>query len=308
MTATKTAESVLPSWLHLQPHERTTDPGPADYKAWGNEMLNSATTAGGVTVGATALYHLLNGFNSAQLPQLLRDETPADTIPTKPVKKKPARRKPATKSAFDLAESLGRMLPTGVMPELPVAGDAPTHPAINSMHESWRQLANIAATGLGGAAGLTLVGTMAAKKRKQDLAAEVEAARQEYFDALTGKKEAAALDSAFEQYKQANPAQPDPANQGLWERLTSAFTDTGSALGDTAKRVGQDAATGLHQAALLSVLGTGGLGGMYMYNRTKERTKAHNLQRAAEARARLKEIQSTPWVAPDELADIAKYR
>jgi hypothetical protein len=306
MTTTKAAESLMPEFLRARPHERIANPGPDDYKAWGNEMINTALTAGSVTAGATALYHLLNGFNSAQLPQLLRDETPADVIPAKPAKKK-TKRQPQLKAASSFAESLGRMLPTGVMPEIPTVSGQPAHPAVNSFHESWRQLANIAAAGLGGTAGLTLIGSLAAQKRKKDLSQEVEDARQEYFDALTGKQ-AEALDAAFQRYKQANPAQPDPANQDWLSRIMTNFSDTANDAGQAAYRVGQDATTGLHQAAILSVLGTAGLGGMYMYNRTKDRTKAHNLRRAAEARARLKEIQSTPWVAADELVDIAKYR
>lgn len=306
MTTTKAAESYWPEFLRARPHERIANPGPDDYKAWGNEMINTALTAGSVTAGATALYHLLNGFNSAQVPQLLRDETPADVMPAKPARKKP-KRQPRLKAASSFAESLGRMLPTGAMPDIPSVSGQPAHPAVNSFHESWRQLANIAATGLGGAAGLTLVGGLAAKKRKKDLAQEVEDARQEYFDALTGKKEAAALDAAFARYKQAEPA-PAPENQDWLSRIMTNFSDTANDAGQAAYRAGQDVTTGLHQAAILSVLGTAGLGGMYMYNRTKDRTKAHNLRRAAEARARLKEIQSTPWVAPDELVDIAKYR
>jgi hypothetical protein len=39
-----------------------------------------------------------------------------------------------------------------------------------------------------------------------------------------------------------------------------------------------------------------------MYNQTKSRSRAENLRRAAAARARLRGLQQTPWVDPEQLA------
>jgi hypothetical protein len=171
----------------------------------------------------------------------------------------------------------------------------------SSTHESWRQLYNIAAAGLGGYAGLSLIGALAQGKQQESLADQVEAARQEYFDALQGKTaEAAALDAAYEQkIKTAQDPQPP---RDLLTDISGAL----QALGGGAYRAGQEGITGLHMAALMSGIGTGGLGAMYMYNRTKDRTRAKNLERAQAAKMRLKDIQQRPWVDPVELAQLTR--
>ena len=59
---------------------------------------------------------------------------------------------------------------------------------------------------------------------------------------------------------------------------------------------------------MLAALGSGAVGATYMYNQTKARSKAENVQRAAAARARLRGLQQTPWVDPEQLATLAQNK
>jgi hypothetical protein len=59
----------------------------------------------------------------------------------------------------------------------------------------------------------------------------------------------------------------------------------------------------LRTAYVLSMLGAGGLGAKYMYDRTKELTKGENLAKAQASRARLKGLPPV-WVDPDSLAQV----
>jgi hypothetical protein len=188
----------------------------------------------------------------------------------------------AIKNSFDLnsiSESVGKVLPKTMIPfspGLPGRGPAPSadpHP----WRKSWSTAANIGGAGLAAFAGANLVNSLVKAKKKRDHAAALEAARSEYYEALTGKR-ASVLDAAFEQVKQAN-----------------VLSTTASALWNTPQT--------LRTAYLLTLLGAGGLGAKYMYDRTSQLTEGENLAKAQASRARTKGLPPV-WVDPASLAHI----
>jgi hypothetical protein len=245
---------------------------------YGKELLNSALYGAGLTASGAALYHLFNGLQSARVPELLRDEAPVAAKP-KPTTSK--RKRPAMKlaSATELVDKVLSTVGGAIPKSWPLAGvSLPTSTAVpspNSWHEGYRNTANILAAAAGGYGGLKLVNSIADKKKKEDLAAEVDTARKEYFDALTGKQ-AEVLDAAFDEI----------------EKTSSGSNPLG----------------GLWTTALLAGLGSGTIGATYMYNQTKARSRAENLRRAQSARARLRGLQQTPWVDPEQLAALAQNK
>ena len=106
--------------------------------------------------------------------------------------------------------------------------------------------------------------------------AAFESAQADYHAALAGEKNA--LDTAFEAVKQAN----------LLSSATSALLNTPQTL---------------RTAYLLTLLGAGGVGAKYMYDRTKNLTTGENLAKAQASRARTKGLPSV-WVDPESLAHI----
>lgn len=107
--------------------------------------------------------------------------------------------------------------------------------------------------------------------------AAFDAAINDYHAALVGEQ-AGALDVAFETVKQSN-----------------MLTDTASAMWNTPQT--------LRTAYLLTLLGAGGLGAKYMYDRTKNLTEGENLAKAQASRARTKGLPPV-WVDPESLAHI----
>lgn len=281
-----------------------------NHAAFNKELLGSALWGAGLTAGGTALYHMINGLQSAKVPELLRDVAPAPVL-AKPKSKK---RKPVTKLAEQAKSATSMMdrvlgsiqlIPTEYFPG---AGDLPSRSSttsVNTAHAGWRNALNIAAAVGGGYGGMKLVNSLADKKKKEDLGGEVDSARKEYFNALQGKS-AAVLDAAFDEFEkaslgveawtgpQASPAAP-PTKPGTF----AAPHETGTV---------NNAKADLWTTALLTALGTGSIGATYMYNQTKARSKAENLQRAQAARARLRGLQQTSWVDPEQLAALAQNK
>ena len=263
--------------------DKQADP-PVPPSVYGKELLQSALLGAGVTAGGASLYHLLNGLQSARVPELLRNESPVALKPKMPAVRK--KKKPALKVAGELAASLnhsaaqlvdkvltgaGNLLPKNLPAFNFSASQPPASPTI--WHEGYRNTANVLAAGLGGYGGLKLVSGFADQKKKEDLEQEVDNARKEYFAALTGKQ-AEMLDAAYDELEK-----------------------TSSTMGGQA-----------FSAALLAALGSGAVGATYMYNQTKARSKAENVQRAAAARGRLRGLQQTPWVDPEQLAALAQNK
>lgn len=124
---------------------------------------------------------------------------------------------------------------------------------------------------------------------------KIQQARKEYFDSLmTDEKSASLLDKAFAVYKtgcdkQANDPNPN-ASKLIWP-----FGPISDAFGDAASV----ALTG----TILASLGAAGVGGTYMYNKTKAKSDAKQLQQARLAKERMSSLPG-PWIDPREVAHV----
>lgn len=299
------------------PPQRVTRPtvDNAPYAEYGKELVNSALYGTLLAGGGAALYHLLSGAQQSDPKALLHNPIPylqtQLTAQQKQKKKAPKTKKvPQLKAASDAAgqsagglmqqvlTGIGKAIPSQFLLDMPLPGSPGTEsPTI--AHRGWRTAANYLAAMGGGAGGLALVKSITDQKKKEDLADEVDSARKEYFNALTGKA-AAALDAAYEKYAQQPAA---PAGESFLARAWNAIPS----MRDTAVNVANVSERGaetLWSAALLSALGSGAIGAKYMYDHTKARTAAENLRKARESRARLRGLQQTPYVDPGELAAV----
>lgn len=264
-----------------------------DPKPFGKELINSALTGAGVGTSAMALYYLLNGLNTAKIPSRLLREPAVMKKPTAvPAKKKPAlleSKEDGEKSsgALDaLYATIGKAIPTTFIPGASNSGPAPDAAQSPTVaHAGWRTAANVAALLGGMYGGRKLVNTISQHKKKRDLSEEVDDARRQYFAALTGK-EAAALDAAYASFAKKGGI----ADWVKKEVYAPAEQAAKNYVGIPAWKM-----------MLLTTLGTGALGAHYAYNKTQEQSKNRNLQKAQQARARLKAMQETPWVDPAEL-------
>lgn len=187
-----------------------------------------------------------------------------------------------TKFSFDLnsvSQSIGGALPKTMIPfgAPSVGGGAAPSADPHPWRKSWSTAANIGGAAAGAYAGSKLINAIMQMKKKRDSARALEAARAEYYDALRGKT-AAELDVAYESVKSAN-----------------MLTDAASAVWQTPQT--------LRTAYLLTLLGAGGLGAKYMYDRTKNLTMGENLARAQASRARTRGLPPV-WVDPDSLARV----
>jgi hypothetical protein len=250
---------------------------------FGKELLQNVLTGGGLTASAAALYHLIHGAQTAELPEL-NTRLSSGAVPTKK-KKRLGTVAPSSATAYLLntykranadastatnkfQEMIGQLVGQA-RPPVPFPFTA------GMADRSWKTIAGLGAAGLGAYGGLKTVNSIADEKRKDELSDSIDAARKEYFDALTGKNEKTAwLQEAFDNYMR--------------------------------KPVESSAADWVLTPTLLATLGSAAVGGSYMYNHTKARTRAENLRRAAAARARLQSLQQTPWVDPAELAALTR--
>lgn len=261
----------------------------------GKELVQSALGGLGLGTGAASLYYLLNGLRTAELPVGNRMAGVLPGATTKKTKK-PSRSPDSPINTYKTAapqwltqlqsqahKLIGDKLPKEYPFLSKLLGTGPTQGAT----DMWRMAGNIGMAGLGGYAGLSAVNHIADKQRVADSKDDVENARKEYFAALTGKT-AAQLDTVFDQLKTADAAGKPSALEQL-----AGFFDRGFG-----NYVGKP--------ALLTALGGGLIGGTYMYNQVKDRTKSENLRRAAAARARLAGLQKTPYVDPVELAALTQ--
>lgn len=185
------------------------------------------------------------------------------------------------KNSFDLgslSQTVGSALPKTMIPfGAPHVGGAAPSADPHPWRKSWSTAANIGGAAAGAYAGSKLVNAIMKAKKRRDNERALEAARDEYYAALGGKR-ASALDGAFETVKQAN-----------------ILSSTASAVWNTPQT--------LRTAYLLTLLGAGGLGAKYMYDRTKDLTEGENLARAQASRARTRGLPPV-WVDPDALANV----
>lgn len=172
--------------------------------------------------------------------------------------------------------ALGAVIPDRLLPPVRWKGKEILSPT--SAHAAWRNIANLGMLGGGVLGGRAIVNSLADKEKEEERAHVVDDARRAYFDALSGKDEKAAsvLDQRFKEF----------------EKTGSMFYNS---------KHESTVPTWAMTAMLLSALGGAGVGGTYMYNRTKKLSDAENLRRALESRARTRG-NSSPWVDPDELA------
>jgi len=269
----------------------------------GKELLNSAGLGLAGGLGAGSLYYILDGLRKSEPKSLLPQfgiSGAADGVKLRPTTKNkkslPSRAKNSPINMYKSANSiltqleqrLGNMLPKSYLPGLSgLFSGAPKMPADTGAQEMWRTLANTGLAGAGGYIGLKAVNNIADTQRKEDVKDDVAAARDEYFAALTGKA-AADLDAAFDAIFTKKAVEEPGLLAGI--------------LGSLDRSVGKYVAL----PAAATMLGTGLMGGSYMYNQVKDRTRAENLRRAAAARARLTGLQKTPYIDPVELAALTK--
>lgn len=138
------------------------------------------------------------------------------------------------------------------------------------------------------------------KKKEQENINAIQSARDEYFNALVAdEKAAAALDEAFEKLS--------------WGFSTEAFTGPQTAPAGGGKiniQQNEGVANAPFDAVSLGValtalasLGAAGVGGTYMYNKTKAKSDAKQLTRARVARERLNSLPGA-WIDPREVANV----
>jgi hypothetical protein len=187
----------------------------------------------------------------------------------------------------------------------------------------------------GAAGGLALVDTAARQNENEKNLQKVEAARRSYFEALTGRKppeekkeeqddqseKKAALDAQLDVLYDAYKAAPEKfEKQALvartWENYFKNITPFAQkdrtvpqyfydVLFEPADRAIKDTNSVFTNLMLTGGLGAGAIGAKYMYDQTKARSEARNLQKAREARRRMQGLD-TPWIDPTELAEVKR--
>jgi hypothetical protein len=138
--------------------------------------------------------------------------------------------------------------------------------------------------------GSKLMSAIIAKKRKEDLQSQVDDAKKEYLRALTSRKHAAALDTAFESYKKL-PAEKrafkELLNTILWPiKATKAIPGGGA---------------DIYKAYVLTTLGSGALAGKMTYDWTRARSRDKAIADAQKTRARMAGT-SPIHVDPEQMA------
>lgn len=143
------------------------------------------------------------------------------------------------------------------------------------------------------------------KKKEQANVNAIQNARQEYFDALIADEKAAeALDAAFEKI----------SGWGDWAIPTEAFTGRQQSAPTTGGGIDLKQNEGIMNKPFdlvslgvalttLASLGAAGVGGTYMYNKTKSKSDAKQLARARIARERLSSLPGA-WIDPREVANV----
>ena len=280
-TTDKTAGIFGPSAEQLAQQESALN------KFYGDKMLSSLGAGAGVGLGATAIYQLLRSLKQpGKKEKKYQGYGTGSPVPAKMASSPPTAAAPSIKLAFDLSsisESLGKILPKTMIPfSLPSPGGGPAPSSDpHAWRKAWGTAANLGAGALGLYGGKKVVDSVVQAKKKRDLEAEMEAARQDYYNALAGDKAASSLDFAFETVKHAN--------------VLETITGMGSAVVNTPQA--------LRTAYLLAMLGAGGVGAKYMYDKTKETSDGENLAKAQASRARTKGLP-TVWVDPQSLAHV----
>jgi hypothetical protein len=186
------------------------------------------------------------------------------------------------------AKTIGGLLLSAAEPATLNPGETSTK--MTPSQQSWFYPALLATGGLGIYGGHKLVNSIYEKKRKEDLADEVNTAKKEYQRALTGKR-ASVLDAAFAKISTLKAAElPAPAD-AAWATAKLPFKLL--------------EASGLAPAYWTGATGLGLLAGKMTYDWTRERSRDKAIERAQKARARM--AGTAPiYVDPEQLAAIKK--
>lgn len=240
----------------------------------------------------------------------------------------------AAATSKPLWESVAKNIPDSINPFRAFSRgsdyDSPT-----SGYDAWRNVLNATLPAAGAAGGLALVDSAARQNENEQNLQKVEAARRDYFEALTGRQppkeekeddekkveKKSSVDAALDQLYADYTAQPEKFEKAAlvtrtWENylkniapgaqpnrtypqyLYDVFLEPGD-------RAIKDTNSIFTNLMLAGGLGAGAIGAKYMYDQTKARSGARNLQRAQAARRRMQGLDS-PWVDPTELAEVKR--
>ena len=218
-------------------------------------------------------------------------------------------------------------------------------PAETPQQEAWRAVVNTTLPAVGAAGGLALADTVARRDSTEQNLRGIEDARREYFTALTGRQRepakekdedivknpeekkssvnnaldklyAAYVAGRFEKSSETPPATSTPPGitgtntfynyfTNLAPKSNRSWPEFGSDLFGGISNTDHDLRSLMYKLMLGGGLGAGAIGAKYMYDQTKAKSEARNLQRAANARRRMQGLDS-PWVDPKELAEVKR--
>lgn len=188
----------------------------------------------------------------------------------------------ATNWADALAESIGSVVLSPVAQASAQKGDQQVN--WSPGQKAMRTPVVLATAGLGGLAGVQLMSSIYAKKKKEELNDSVQEAKKEYERALMGKRGADNLDRAFEKVST------------IAEMLTGVAKTPFQLLNNV---------DGLREAYWTGLLGTGVAAGKMTYDWTRERSRDKAIERARRARARMTGTAPV-YVDPEQLVAVKK--
>lgn len=243
------------------------------HRQMGRDMF--AAGAGGLGVGllATRLQQILSGLNKPN-EKYTKFAPGAQTVDDE--------EKIATNLIDTIAESIGGAVLSPVAPASAQAADQQVN--WSNGQKAVRTPAVLATAGLGGLAGIQLMSSIYAKKKKDELSDSVREAKKEYERALMGKRGSDALDRAFEK--------------------ASTLTDVVTGVAKTPFQLLNNV-DGLREAYWTGLLGTGVAAGKMTYDWTRERSRDKAIERARRARARMAGTAPV-YVDPEQLVAVKK--
>jgi hypothetical protein len=241
---------------------------PAKQKIMGDALLKFTLGGLGLGLSGTRLYHMIGQANKPKETHT-KFGPGAQTVDDE--------EKLAEDSTYDkITQAIGSLF------------SAPTAERSNALFYP----AALFGTAGGLYGGHKLMSSILEKKRKEDLAAKVDAAKKEYQRALMGKKYAAAWETAFNTTKAAQEKKSDVGN-------------VLAGIADNTIIKPLELVPGLLPIYATALAGTGLLSGKMTYDWTRARSKDKAFENARKARARLAGTQPI-YVDPEQLAAIKK--
>jgi hypothetical protein len=214
----------------------------------------------------------------------------------------------------NLAESVGRSMPDEITDIIPFGRFFPSekYTAKSPIMQASAYMLPVVAGSAGVYGGAKAVDSLMGDDKKEKQVDDVQSARDDYFKTLLNESDDdeekkafhSVLDEFYAGYEE-KAADGDMMSylrdqMNYWSPPNPQYGpfDKGP-IGNTAQNI-------MTAPALLSgaaLLGGGALGAKYMYDKTRESSKAKLLQAAQEAKERLRGLD-TPWIDPTELASI----